>query len=163
MKIITPILLVFLIYIAIGTVMTFLSGFGIPMNLETSVSFFLEVFRNPIKLKFSQEEFWKIRLMQISILSKNFERNIITVSNLVKVLKHKPRSIRYYLDNLVRLGYIKKTQEHTFPFDNFYRLTESGINTIEMLKFSYSDTYRNLNLNIRWMEEYMIRQYKWIK
>lgn len=118
--------------------------------------------RNPIKLKFSQEEFWKIRLMQISILLKSYNRSEFKVLDLVEALNHKPRSVRYYLDKLISLGFISKIQDSTFPFDNYYKLTDFGKNNLEVLKKSYNNTYRNLKLNIFYMEEYMNRQNKWI-
>jgi len=117
--------------------------------------------RSPLKLKFSQIDFWKIRLMQISIFLKNDNRNDFTVLDLVEILNHKPRSVRHYLDKLISLRFIKKTQDSTFPFDNNYRLTELGINTVEELKHSYNKTYRSLEFDITGMEEYMNRQNKW--
>ena len=64
---------------------------------------------SPLKLKFSQDEFWKIHLMRISIFLKNSDKIDFKISDLIELLNHKPRSVRYYLDKLTSLDFIKKT------------------------------------------------------
>ena len=118
--------------------------------------------RSPLKLKFSQDEFWKIHLMQIYIFLNNNNKNDFRVVDLAKILNHKPRSVRYYLDKLTSLHFVSKAQDSSFPFNNNYRLTELGRNTVGELKQSYNETYRSLKFDITSMEEYMNRQNKWI-
>ena len=118
---------------------------------------------SPLKLKFPQDEFWKIRLMQISIFLKNNNKSDFKVSDLVSLLKQDKRSIRYYLDRLISFFYLDKTQESIFPFGNSYRLTDLGIAIIEELKDFYQKTFNRLKTNIVSMEDYMNRQNRWIK
>jgi len=119
--------------------------------------------RSPLKLKFSQNEFWKIRLMQISIYLKRNDRNNFKVRDLAILLNQDQRTIRYYLDKLISLFYIEKTQESTFPFHNCYEVTDLGRLMLEELKKAYNKTYRRLENDIASMEDYMNRQNRWIK
>jgi hypothetical protein len=118
--------------------------------------------KSPLKLKFSQDEFWKIRIMQISIFLKNNNIYNFKVTNLHNLLNQNKRTIRYYLDKLTSLFYIHKTQESTFPFDNCYMLTDLGRNIVEELKVAYQKTYSRLENEITSMEDYMNRQNRWI-
>ena len=117
--------------------------------------------RSPLKLKFAQNEFWKIRLMQISIFLMNNNTSDFKVKDLENLLNEDQRSIRYYLDKLISLFYINKSQESTFPFDNCYTVTDLGKTIVEELKESYHKTYRRLENDIRSMKNYMNRQNKW--
>lgn len=118
-------------------------------------------FNSPLKLKFSQDEFWKIHLIQVAIFLKNNGRDNFKVLNLVEFLNHKPRSVRFYLDRLITLNYIIKTKGSAFPFDNSYRLTDLGKSFLLKLKLNYSKTYTDLTEDITCMEDYMSKQKKW--
>jgi len=118
---------------------------------------------SPLKLKFSQDTFWKIHLMQISILLKNNNRSDFRVLDLTNLLNQDQRSVRYYLDRLISLRYLNKTQNNIFPFDNTYSLTDLGKIILEELIESYQKTYIRLENNIFSMEDYMDRQIRWIK
>lgn len=120
-------------------------------------------FSSPLKLKFIQDTFWKIRLMQISIFLKNNNRSDFNVLDLTNLLNQDQRSVRYYLDRLISLRYLNKTQDTIFPFDNTYSLTDLGRIILEELKESYQKTYNRLENNIFSMEDYMNRQIRWIK
>ena len=119
--------------------------------------------RSPLRFKFSQDEFWKIRLMQISVFLKNNNINDFKVTDLGNLLNQDQRNIRYYLDKLISLFYIHKTKESTFPFNNCYSVTELGRIMVEELKDSYQKTYSRLKNDITSMEDYMNRQNRWIK
>jgi len=99
--------------------------------------------------------------MQISIFLKNNNTSDFKVIYLENLLDEDKRSIRYYLDKLISLYYINKSQESTFPFDNIYKVTELGKNFVEKLKESYHKVYRRLENDIRVMKDYMNRQNKW--
>ena len=84
------------------------------------------------------------------------------VSDLVSLLNQDKRSIRYYLDRLISLFYLDKTQESIFPFGNNYRVTDLGGTILEELKDFYQKTFNRLKTDITSMEDYMIRQNRWI-
>ena len=118
---------------------------------------------SPLKLRFSQDAFWKIHLMQISILLKNNNRSVFKVLDLTNSLNHDQRSVRFYLDRLISLHYLNKTQDSIFPFDNTYSITDLGKIILEKLKDTFQKTYNRLENNIFSMEDYMNKQIRWIK
>ena len=119
--------------------------------------------RSPLRLKFSQNDFWKIRLMQIYLFLKKNNLSVLKVINLVDLLNQDKSSIRFFLDRLISLLFLHKSRESTFPFDNYYKITDLGYNVVEKLKISYLKTYDKLNFDLTSMEKYMIRQNQWIK
>ena len=119
--------------------------------------------RSPLRLKFSQNDFWKIRLMQIYLFLKKNNLSVLKVTNLVDLLNQDKSSIRFFLDRLISLLFLHKSRESTFPFDNYYKITDLGYNVVEKLKISYQKTYDKLNFDLMSMEKYMIRQNQWIK
>lgn len=119
--------------------------------------------RSPLRLKFSQDDFWKIRLMQIYLFLNKNNLRVLKVTNFVDLLNQDKSSIRFYLSRLVSLYFLHKSQESTFPFDNYYKITDLGYSVIEKLKTSYQKTYNKLNFDLTSMEKYMIRQKQWVK
>lgn len=138
-----------------NTIISNIQTFNYPMNpVDTSL---------PLKLEFSQDVFWKIHLMKISIILQRNNKFDFKVLDLAKILHQDQRSIRYYLDRLISLEFLKKTQETVFPYKNTYRLTEQGRTTLEELKEIYQKTYEELKIDIFYMDEYMRRQNRWTK
>jgi len=119
--------------------------------------------RSPLRLKFSQDDFWKIRLMQIYLFLNKNNLRVLKVTNLVDLLNQDKSSIRFYLNRLVSLYFLHKSHESTFPFDNYYKITDLGYSVVEKLKSSYQKTYNKLNFDLTSMEKYMIRQKQWVK
>jgi len=119
-------------------------------------------FKAPLKLKFSQEDFWKIRLIQIEIFIERNSRNYFKILDLAKLMNRKPRSVLDSLKRLVSLGYLNKFQETSFPFTNYYELSESGKEKVVNLKEIHHEIYIKLENDIGNMEDYMNRQNRWI-
>lgn len=134
-------------------IITNIKKFKYPINIVESSP--------PLELKFSQNEFWKIHFMKISIILQNHKKHYFTVVDLANLLHQDQRSIRYYLDRLVSMELLNKTQENAFPFENTYRITEEGRNILEKLKELHQKTYKELKNDIFSMDDYMERQNRW--
>jgi len=138
-----------------NTIISNIKTFNYPFN-QVDIS-------SPLKLKFSQDEFWKIHLMRISIIGKKNERCDFRVLDLVNLLNQDRRSVRYYLDRLISLQFLIKTQNTVFPYENNYRITDRGLKTLEELKRINQGTYEKLKNDIFCMDDYMKRQIRWTK
>jgi predicted transcriptional regulator len=134
-------------------IITNIKKFKYPINIVESSP--------PLELKFSQNEFWKIHFMKISIILQNHKKHYFTVVDLANLLLQDQRSIRYYLDRLVSMELLNKTQENAFPFENTYRITEEDRNILEKLKELHQKTYKELKNDIFSMDDYMERQNRW--
>lgn len=138
-----------------NTIISNIKSFNYPMN-QVEIS-------PPLKLKFSQDDFWKLHFMQISIIMKRNKRWDFKVSDLANLLDQDQRSVRYYLDRLISLKVLEKIQEHTWPFENLYIITDHGLKILEELKDFHKKSYEDLKNDLFCMNNYMKRQNRWTK